>query len=335
MYAREEKILILLLALHAALAGALGWYLFHTRSDLVQRPGISSPAEKAFGRTGKVPEIPDASKPGDANIPVTNNVGGDVESQAYSHYLQRLRAAGCPEPRVREIILRDIDDLFARQRLDVAMTFDFEWWHAEPLPEGIDFLREKGHSLERERHQLIHQWLGPTSLEEHAEHFEFWSQNPLTGPVLGTLSPAVHQQVQDICARCEQGITEAAFAHSGEEMGLAIALAGVRERARLALRQVLTPAEMEEFLLRYSGNAQQLREELRGFAPTSNEFRLLFRAVDPIDCELQASYGTPEALSTQQREQYLAWREAAVHKVLSPPRYEAYLASKHRLARAE
>ena len=39
---------------------------------------------------------------------------------------------------------------------------------------------------------------------------------------------------------------------------------------------------MEEFLLRYSQTANQMRDDLRGLSLTADEFRTLFRSRDPI-----------------------------------------------------
>ena len=44
------------------------------------------------------------------------------------------------------------------------------------------------------------------------------------------------------------------------------------------LAKVLTPQQLEEYLLRWSQNSAQLREQLRGLDVTPEEFRALFRA---------------------------------------------------------
>ncbi len=110
-------------------------------------------------------------------------------------------------------------------------------------------------------------------------------------------------------------------------------MARLREQTRADLRKVLSPEGMEEFLLRYSHNAHQLRQELRGFEPTPEEFRKILRATDSMDHQLQLEYGGPEALSQQQRERYLAQREAAIKEAIGPKRYQDYLLVKDPLYR--
>jgi hypothetical protein len=90
---------------------------------------------------------------------------------------------------------------------------------------------------------------------------------------------------------------------------------------------------MEEFLLRYSHNGHNLRNELRGFDPTPDEFRKILRATDAADHQLQLEFGGLEALSPQQRERHLAQRDAAIKETLGPKRYQDYLLVKDPLYR--
>ena len=107
----------------------------------------------------------------------------------------------------------------------------------------------------------------------------------------------------------------------------------LREQTRADLRKVLKGDAMEEFLLRYSHNAHQLRINLRGFAPTPEEFRTIFRATDALDHQLQLDSGGPETLSQEQRERYERQRDAVLREALGPSRYQAYLMTKDPLYR--
>ena len=90
---------------------------------------------------------------------------------------------------------------------------------------------------------------------------------------------------------------------------------------------------MEEFLLRYSQNASNLREELRGLEATPDEFRKILRATDPLDHQMQLEFGTVDSMSPQQRERHLAQREAAIRETLGPQRFQDYLTLKDPLYR--
>jgi hypothetical protein len=112
-----------------------------------------------------------------------------------------------------------------------------------------------------------------------------------------------------------------------------VEMAKLREQTRADLRQVLNPEQLEEFLLRYSHNAHQLRDQLRGVEPTPEEFRKIFRVMDPFEHQMQLEYGGLETLSEKQRERHERQRDEAIRDALSPQRYQAYLLTKDPLYR--
>src|SRR5512143_3000882 len=50
-----------------------------------------------------------------------------VESEDYKQYVANLRAIGCPEKTLRDIIMADVTDLF-RQRAKSSTSNRFEYW---------------------------------------------------------------------------------------------------------------------------------------------------------------------------------------------------------------
>lgn len=256
------------------------------------------------------------------------------KTNEYQGYLGSLRAVGCPEDKIRYIVLADINGLFARKRLNVAVTHDLQWWKSEPEITIAGVLQEKGRQLEDERRLLIEKYLGPEALESEKGESVFWSNVQLTGPVLGALSPELHNAVQEVCAKSIERHQAAFWARINDGKSLnAVDAARLREQTRSDLRRLLPPEAMEEFLLRYSHNAHELRSELRGFEPTPEEFRKILRATDVMDHQLQLEYGGVETLSPQQRERYVSQRDAAIREALGPKRFEAYLLVKDPLYR--
>lgn len=247
----------------------------------------------------------------------------------YKTYLESLRAVGCPEEKVRYVVLSDINELFAKKRLKEAVTHDMKWWRSEYEPALGGALPEKGRSLEEERRVLIAKYLGEDAAESEKGEAMLWGNVQLTGPVLGNLPPETHNAVQEICAKSRDrsgGLDWARF-NDGQSPNT-VELAKLREQTRADLRRVLSAEGMEEFLLRYSHNAHLLRQELRGFDATPDEFRKMLRGIDPLDHQMQLEYGTSDALSPQQRERHLALREAAIRDALGPKRYQDYLVLK-------
>jgi hypothetical protein len=257
-----------------------------------------------------------------------------VESEEYKAYLESLRAVGCPEEKVRSIIMADISELFAQKRLKEAVDHDPQWWRAEPEPTIANLLQEKGRKLDEERRVLVEKLLGKEAMELDQSEATFWSNVQLTGPILGSLPPEVHQTVQEICGRSMERTQNAFWGRVNDGQSVnQVELAKLREQTRGDLRKVLDGAAVEEFLLRYSHNAHQLRAQLRGFEATPDEFRKIFRAIDPVEHQLQLDYGGVEALSPQQRERFDRQRDASIKEALGPRRYEEYLVTKDPLYR--
>jgi hypothetical protein len=179
-------------------------------------------------------------------------------------------------------------------------------------------------ALDQERRELLATLLGP-NWDSSETNQPGRSVIPLNGPVLGELSPETKQAVQDISARSQQRaaqLTEAARAEGRNPSPSE--LAGSRQQTREELAKVLNPAQMEEFLLRYSQNASTLRNDLRGFNISPDEFRNIFRAIDPLDQQIQLSYSGDDPASVQQRALLQKQREDAIKTALGADRYRDY-----------
>src|SRR6187551_13474 len=58
-----------------------------------------------------------------------------VESEDYRQYIENLRAIGCPEETIRDIIIADVNKLFEARRKEAraASTNKFEFWKASNM----------------------------------------------------------------------------------------------------------------------------------------------------------------------------------------------------------
>lgn len=355
---RDKHLLRLFLALNVALAACFVIYLFLsannqpkvTSSSFVPAPGTtnkeaaSAPGAKTNppgAVSNLVAAIPATNAPAETNLTAPQPVFAQkkfgweqIESDEYKTYLDSLRAVGCPEDKIRYIVITDINELFSKKRLKEAVTHDIQWWRSEPEPSVAGALQQKGRGLEEERRALVEKYLGSEAAEMERGEAMLWSNVQLTGPVLGSLPPEVHNTVQEICGRSIERHQGAFWARVNEGQPLNnVEMARLREQTRADLRKVLNTDAMEEFLLRYSHNAHQLRSELRGFDPTPDEFRKIFRGIDTLEHQLQMEFGGLEVLSPQQRERHLAQRDLAIKEALGPKRYQDYLMIKDPLFR--
>ena len=358
---RERNLLYLFLGLNVALAGAFGIYLFLStnrqpgvvatsftppaKTNPVARAVQSAPAAKTnviAVSTNRAPVVTAT----DSNVLASSTVPKptftskkfswqDVENDAYRTYIESLRAVGCPDDKIRTIVVADVNELFDKRRLQEAVRHDIQWWRPEAQNLAmVNVLQERGRALEEQRAALIAKLLGEEAATQEKSDTLLWSSVQLTGPVLGALAPDVHNEVQDICARSMERHQNYFWTRVNEGQPMnQVEMAKLREQTRSDLRKILNDDQVEEFVLRYSHNASRLREELRGFEPTPDEFRKIFRAIDPLEHQMQLEYGGPEAMSEKQRERFDGQRNEAIREALSPERYQAFLLTKDPLYR--
>jgi hypothetical protein len=251
----------------------------------------------------------------------------DLESTNYHRYIANLRSVGCPEETIRDIIVAEVDDIFAERRAREIVTPEQQWWRARPDPEVARRAREALAALERERHDMLTRLLGPDWEAGSAETLFAPNDRPLDGPILGALSLETRRRVREIERQAEH-FAQVAPPESGAGLPPSpLSAENAETFLRAALARVLTPEQLEEYLLRYSRTAQTLREQTADLDLGPEEFRALFRAADPYDRQLDALAQNPSARAEQRRAELLVEREAALLHALPPAARERYTLS--------
>ncbi len=311
---RAKAVIVVSLVLNGALALALWQTSRAARGRPAPRgPAFLPPLSNATVRVAKT------------NVILNSRVftWENIESPDYDLFVLNLRGIGCPESTVRDIIVADVNDLYTRKRRELNRnTNDLKWWRSEADPEEAQAALDRERALDDERRRLLTRLLG-TNWERTEEPEE--APLVLAGPVLGSLSETQKQKVQEIVSRSRLGLE--AYLRLCEGAGETpdpAELARLREQTRKELAEHLNAEQLDEFLLRYSNTAVQLRAELQGFNTSPEEFRKLFAATDPIDREL-AMLGTGDDPATRARRRQLEQaRDAGLRAALSPERYDDY-----------
>ncbi len=253
-----------------------------------------------------------------------------VESSDYPTYIANLRQIGCPEQTIRDIIIADVNGVFSRRRATELVTPEQQWWRSEPDTNILAAAAEKAHELEAERHTLLTRLLG-TNWETGDLVSLPRPSRPgvvLDGPLLGALPAETKQALEHVSVASQdrmQAYLDAQRA-AGQEPDPA-EMAKLRQQTRDDLARVLSPAALEEFLLRYSQDANDLRAEfgqLRFFEPTPDEFRAVFRATDGLDQQIQLLADANDPASQDARQALENQRENAIKIALGPKRYQEY-----------
>ena len=250
----------------------------------------------------------------------------EVESDNYVTYIKNLREIGCPDRTIRDIIVADVNALYTHRRATEVVSADHQWWRSEPDLDAVQKAAEKIKNLETERRALLTRLLGSGwEIASNPLPPAVRTGISLTGPVLGDLAPEVKETVYEIAARTQEKIDayREAQQQAGKEMD-PVELAKLRQESRAELAKVLTAPQMEEFLLRYSQTAFQMRSELRGLDATPEEFRTLFQARDPIDQQTEINYSGPDPTQLKRRQELEKQRDAAIQQAMGKERYATY-----------
>lgn len=195
-----------------------------------------------------------------------------VESEDYKQYVANLRAIGCPEKTLRDIIMADVTDLF-RQRARNSTSNRFEYWKPGMLGNAFDEKRvAQQQEQAKERREILANLLGQ-------------SYSTKDDPAGGQIMSPMEQMIGDILSPEKQAAMKGLEVKYAARM-LQAAKEGDRdngEAMRKALADkdaemltVLSPDEKYEYDLRLSQPAILLRMNMGGFEPTEQEFREMF-----------------------------------------------------------
>ncbi len=249
----------------------------------------------------------------------------EIESDDYATYIANLRSIDCPEPTIRDIIVADVNQLYAQRRARETVAGDQKWWKSVPDMEAIQANIDKLKALDKERRALLARLLGPNWEAAPEAGYPPKMQVNLDGQVLSALSPETKQTVQEISARSQQ--RQEQYLEAQREAGKPadpVELARIRQKTREELARVLDPTQLEEFLLRYSNTADNMRGELAAFHATPDEFRQIFRIRDPIDQQIDLYYASDDPAIVKRRQGLKDQEDTAIRQALGAERYSMF-----------
>ncbi|HNQ87164.1 MAG TPA: hypothetical protein PKM73_00865 [Verrucomicrobiota bacterium] len=245
-----------------------------------------------------------------------------IESSDYRQYLANLRSIGCPERLIRDILVADIEVLY-RSRL-ARRPPHFDPWvgldgrnaaRKASQANRIEALREKRALI---RELLGYDWDAEFAEEALAQHEVALLAGFLPDTTLMRLA-AVFSDHEDTRRAIEQAAGGILLAEDKAQ------IRELRDRMADALRQALTPAELEEAQLR-----AQLADgfpdglHLEGVLVTAAELRELARESfayrDVVAEELLERDDVTEEDRDRRRQAF----ERAVEQRLGPARYQDY-----------
>ena len=326
----KTRLVGFLLLLNVLLFG-FGFYFLHRIGTLADQR-TASQSQGAPHTAFKHPRAKVAAKLTPAVqekvVYVTNQFHwSQVESGDYRQYIANLRAVGCPEPTIRDIVITDIMRLYAARRGQFYHNGrEFKFWetnekrklNARQLEE-----REKQLSqIDKEIPAVLRELLGVNYEREINKYFVDTNEDERR---LNFVSEEKRQQLlalrEEFEAKRERVLREAKDGSlTAEQRDELDKIEAAREQA---LAGILSPEELQEFELRTSETADRLREELIGFNPSANEFKEIYDLQKAMDAKF-ARANPENELVQREREKEQQQLDEELRTKLGEERFAEY-----------
>lgn len=275
--------------------------------------------------------------------PVLVNVPGEpfswhrIEAEDYYKYVANLRAIGCPEETIQDIIYNDVTKLYAGKFKALNQQYrpsmyggGKDYWRSEGYAPSAEWSR-KTRELTEEKKALLIALLGVDIEKMRRERMGIPDYEAVR---MAFLPEEKRKQAEDIRMRfqdMEQALYQKYNNYYGEERNAEFAEIAKQREAELA--KLLSPYELEEYKLRNSQTAQQMKWELQSFEANEEEFRKMFKVREAYD-QAMAKYrqgGGPDPDNPEEQRLYMEaskLRDEEMKKVLGETRYREYARAK-------
>jgi RNA polymerase sigma factor (sigma-70 family) len=208
-----------------------------------------------------------------------------VESSDYRQYISNLRAIGCPEQTIRDIIIADLNQAYALKAQAIWKPPARVYWKkprdTRPGPDQLSALA----ALRREEAATIKELLGISISHQDYVDLAAFQLTPSSSEFL-FLPAEKREAARQVLAEngYEDKVALWGSPHADRQGAL------LSEKLRL-VAQVLTPAELDEYRLLNSARAEWLRNETQYFDCTPQEFKGL------LDLREEQLAGQPDHLA--------------------------------------
>ncbi len=218
-----------------------------------------------------------------------------LETEDYQQYLANLRAIGCPEQTIRDIVSADLLTAYAEQRKAALLERyrNFKYWKADPEDQSARTeLERKRRLIDQDMNWAMRELLGQDFLPPSAA--QNWRAAELDAQ-LAFLSEDKRARVRNLLIERTEADQKLQSLTGGENASNAKEALEDYERIQKELQQTISAGELSQVEMTASPTADQLRRRLAGFNPTETEFQILFREWQEYEQNLARMSATGEA----------------------------------------
>jgi hypothetical protein len=246
-----------------------------------------------------------------------------VESEDYKKYIANLRAIGCPEETIRDIISADVKKLFdSRKRSLSASTNKFEYWKTGTFFSGMinEEKIKQSQELAKEKRALLKELLG-VAPEEKPDLLG--GMNPFES-MLDFLPTEKQTEVAELFQKYQAKMVKGLSGGTPDAEDMK-KIQGAQKEMETELGKILTPDELESYQLRMSQTAMMMRMQLASFDPSEQEFRDIFKLKKNFDDQF-GSFGMLSQDKAEKEKYNAAKKEldSQVKSLLGDTRYDDY-----------
>ena len=317
---KPPRILIISLGLNLLLAATL---LAVRKNHSTPPPASNVPAPQVSVAAADPSSLATNSPAVAASLPFSWRM---IESADYRQYLTNLRAAGCPERLIRDIIVADIEKLYARKVGKMESTpMVFDPWVGADRRQAAGRAREAARlDLDAEKRALIKELLG---YEWDSQSNELWRREGMFGVLLGFLSD---EQGPQILALSEKytGLAER-VKREAENILIDEDKARLREisdNMTADISRLISPAAFDELDMRVQLFGFMFGKEihLEGVTISGAEAREVMRYSKSIKDVLRDEIIGDKSVSAEEEDRRKAVFEKQLAQLLGPARYADY-----------
>jgi hypothetical protein len=269
------------LVVNLLLIGFLAWTLHSART-----PEISALPNKLMDSPGRPVDGPalDGSpeNPAVAGADPDSFDWSQVESPDYRLYAANLRAIGCPNQTIHDIVIADVDALYRLKVKALVDSVQPRFWdllaHKGEFEEMVEEKYRELQTLDEERETTLKEVLGAEythyTTREHLRELDTTNERRQFLDFLPPEKIEATLNLEQTFAERRNHLDNARPPLTNEERQRALLACQAEEAAARA--QLLSPEESEEYQLRSSPSAH-VRLELSGFGATTEEVKTIVR----------------------------------------------------------
>lgn len=328
---KRPGILIFSLGLNVILATTIVW--------AIHRRNAATPPETVISKVGGnkassniAPMAATESAPALTNEVTAPFSWSAVESTDYLAYRDNLRAIGCPEQRIRDIIIADVDALFAGRARDYVAPLQSRFWEIASRPRDAEKVFKEHEAaldkMDEERKQIFQELFGETNPHRSARDARRQvSRNANKDSLLDFLAEAKRagvRAIQDELASALSAVRNEQFTGTSAEKRKQREAKEreIRSTTEEKMKALLTSEEFAEYKLRNSSGAA-VRYQVARMTLSETEARQIAQAIaDKTEASAKLEAKDPATKTAKAQLDELAQTE--IKKLLGDTRYAEY-----------